>query len=157
MRTALPSMNPTSLNDVSVFLEKKIELAEIMGLTLDGRAILRVVRADCFRVDFGNDPPVRAAPMQVHLKAGARPVRAQPRRYSPTDRAFLDRHTAALIAHAFSSSPTLMPKLVTVGMLSYSNIAQRSSRKFHLAAASTSKNGTSVNELLCVDHARGYM
>ncbi|KAE8992472.1 hypothetical protein PR001_g20930 [Phytophthora rubi] len=102
MRTALPSMRPTSLNDAIQILEKKVEVAEKMGLTLDGRAKLRAilrVRVDCFRVEFGNDPPVRVEPMQVRLKAGASPVRAQPRRYSPNDRAFLDRHTAALLEH----------------------------------------------------------
>ncbi|KAE9040570.1 hypothetical protein PR002_g4896 [Phytophthora rubi] len=102
MRAVVPNMCPTSLNDVIRFLEKKVEVAEKMGLTLDDRAKLRTilrVRVDCFRVDFGNDPPVRVGPMQVRLKAGAPPVRAQPRRYFPGDRAFLDRHTAALLAH----------------------------------------------------------
>ncbi|EGZ29951.1 hypothetical protein PHYSODRAFT_468927 [Phytophthora sojae] len=93
-------MNPTNLAEVIQYLEKKIEVAAKMGLTLDGTAkltsILRV-RADTFRVEFGNDPPVSVAPMQVRLKQGAQPVRAQPRRYSPTDRDFLDRHTRALI------------------------------------------------------------
>ncbi|KAE9282551.1 hypothetical protein PR003_g27380 [Phytophthora rubi] len=71
-----------------------------MGLTLDGRAKLAAVlhfRADCFRVEFGNDPPVRVVPLKVRLKDGVRPVKAQPRRYSPTDREFLDRHTRALL------------------------------------------------------------
>jgi hypothetical protein len=102
MRTALLSMRPTSVDDAIVFLEKKIEVAERLGLTLAWRAKLRAilrVRADCFRVDYGNDPPVRVAPMLVRLKAGARPVRAQPRRYSKNNRASLGRHTAALFAH----------------------------------------------------------
>ncbi|GMF48372.1 unnamed protein product [Phytophthora fragariaefolia] len=102
IRTALPRMHPTDLKEVVKYLERKIEIAERMGLTLDGRAKLRAVmrvRVDNFRLEFGNDPPVRVAPMQVRLKNEARPVRAQPRRYSPNDRAFLDRHTAALLAH----------------------------------------------------------
>ncbi|KAE8907527.1 hypothetical protein PF005_g16831 [Phytophthora fragariae] len=95
-------MCPTSLNDVIRFLEKKAEEAENMGMILDDRAKLRAilrVKLDYFRFDFGNDPPIRVEPMQVRLKAGARPVRAQPRRYSPNERAFLDRHTAVLLAH----------------------------------------------------------
>ncbi|KAE9040561.1 hypothetical protein PR001_g7013 [Phytophthora rubi] len=67
MRAVVPNMCPTSLNDVIRFLEKKVEVAEKMGLTLDDRAKLRTilrVRVDCFRVDFGNDPPVRVGPMQ---------------------------------------------------------------------------------------------
>ncbi|KAE9158323.1 hypothetical protein PF004_g31917 [Phytophthora fragariae] len=102
IRTALPSMHPTDLNEVVKYLERKIEIAEQMGLSLDGRAKLRAVmrvRVDNFRLEFGNDPPVWVTPMQVRLKDDARPVRAQPRRYSPNDRAFLDRHTAALLAH----------------------------------------------------------
>ncbi|KAE8980660.1 hypothetical protein PR001_g23652 [Phytophthora rubi] len=101
-RTATPTMHPTNLTEVIQYLEKKVEIATEMGLTLDGQARLTTilhVRADSFRVDFGNDPPVRVAPRQVHLKAGAKPVRAQPRRYSPTDREFLDRHTRALLDH----------------------------------------------------------
>ncbi|GMF39968.1 unnamed protein product [Phytophthora fragariaefolia] len=95
-------MHPTNLTEVIQYLEKKVEIATEMGLTLDGQARLTTilhVRVDSFRVDFGNDPPVRVTPMQVHLKAGAKPVRAQTRRYSPTDREFLDRHTRALLDH----------------------------------------------------------
>lgn len=101
-RTATPSMRPTNLTEVLQYLEKKVEVATKMGLTLDGRAKLVALlhlRVDCFRVEFGNDPPVRVAPLKVRLKEGAKPVKAQPRRYSPTDRAFLDRHTRALLKH----------------------------------------------------------
>ncbi|GMF46801.1 unnamed protein product [Phytophthora fragariaefolia] len=87
-RTATPTMHPTNLTEVIQYLEKKVEIATEMGLTLDGQARLTTILhvwIDSFRVDFGNDPPVRVAPTQVHLKAGAKPVRAQPRRYSPTD------------------------------------------------------------------------
>ncbi|KAE9309133.1 hypothetical protein PF008_g20785 [Phytophthora fragariae] len=99
-RTATPCMRPTNLTEVIQHLEKKVEVATKMGLTLDGRAKLAAVlhfRADCFRVEFGNDPPVRVVPLKVRLKDGVRPVKAQPRRYSPTDREFLDRHTRALL------------------------------------------------------------
>ncbi|GMF24239.1 unnamed protein product [Phytophthora fragariaefolia] len=102
LRTATPTMYPTNLTEVIQYLEKKVEIATEMGLTLDGQARLTAilyVRADSFRVDFGYGLPVRVAPMQVHLKAGAKPVRAQPCRYSPTDRAFPDRHTRALLDH----------------------------------------------------------
>ncbi|GMF52587.1 unnamed protein product [Phytophthora fragariaefolia] len=99
-RTATPCMRPTNLTEVIQHLEKKVEVATKMGLTLDGRAKLATVihfSADCFRVEFGNDPPVRVVPLKVRLKDGVRPVKAQPRRYSPTDREFLDRHTRALL------------------------------------------------------------
>ncbi|KAF1786961.1 hypothetical protein GQ600_15341 [Phytophthora cactorum] len=42
--------------------EEEVEVATKMGLTLDGQAKLRAIptsRADYFRVQFGNDPPVR--------------------------------------------------------------------------------------------------
>ncbi|KAE8960434.1 hypothetical protein PF005_g25805 [Phytophthora fragariae] len=93
-------MRPTNLTEVIQHLEKKVEVATKMGLTLDGRAKLAAVlhfRADCFRVEFGNGPPVRVVPLKVRLKDGVRPVKAQPRRYSPTDREFLDRHARALL------------------------------------------------------------
>ncbi|KAG3254333.1 hypothetical protein PI124_g1147 [Phytophthora idaei] len=99
-RTAPPTLHPTTLAEVIVDLKKKVEVATKMGLTLDGQAKLRAIvqaRADCFRVQFGNDPPVRGEPMQVRLKPDATPVKVQPCRYSPNDRAFLDRRTAALI------------------------------------------------------------
>ncbi|KAE8877163.1 hypothetical protein PF003_g38738 [Phytophthora fragariae] len=99
-RTATPCMRPTNLTEVIQHLEKKVEVATKMGLTLDGRAKLAAVlhfRADCFRVEFGNGPPVRVVPLKVRLKDGVRPVKAQPRRYSPTDREFLDRHARALL------------------------------------------------------------
>ncbi|GMF41553.1 unnamed protein product [Phytophthora fragariaefolia] len=101
-RTALPCMQPTNLAEVTRYLEAKVEIATRMGLTLDGSAKLRGVlqmRADSFRLEFGHDPPVRVAPMQVRLKPGATPIRGQPRRYSPNDRAFLDRHTTTLMKH----------------------------------------------------------
>ncbi|KAE8955344.1 hypothetical protein PR002_g31805, partial [Phytophthora rubi] len=54
IRTALPSMHPTDLNEVVKYLERKIEIAEQMGLSLDGRAKLRAVmrvRVDNFRLE----------------------------------------------------------------------------------------------------------
>ncbi|EGZ07376.1 hypothetical protein PHYSODRAFT_403711, partial [Phytophthora sojae] len=101
-RTALPCLQPTNLAEVTRYLEAKVEIATRMGLTLDDCTKLRGIlqmRADSFRLEFGHDPPVRVAPMQVRLKPGATPIRAQPRRYSPNDRAFLDRHTSTLMKH----------------------------------------------------------
>uniref|UniRef100_H3GD34 Chromo domain-containing protein n=1 Tax=Phytophthora ramorum TaxID=164328 RepID=H3GD34_PHYRM len=88
--------------EVILYLEAKARVAEELGLTLDGTAKLRGIlhaRADNFRVEFGHDPPVRVAPMKVRLREGAAPVRSQLRRYSPNDRAFLDRHTASLLKY----------------------------------------------------------
>ncbi|KAL3665945.1 hypothetical protein V7S43_008744 [Phytophthora oleae] len=96
MCTALPCMQPTSLDEVVRYRDAKVATAATMGLTLDGSAKLcgiLQVRVDRFRLEFGHDPPVCVAPMQVRLKPGVAPIRAQPRRYSPNDRAFLDSHT----------------------------------------------------------------
>ncbi|KAJ0393598.1 hypothetical protein ATCC90586_001342 [Pythium insidiosum] len=101
-RPTVPCMKPTTLDAVVRHLEAKRDTALRMGLSWSGQQRLRAilyVRADNFRVEFGHDPPVRVAPMQVRLKPGAVPVRAQPRRYSRNDRAFLDRHTAVLLEH----------------------------------------------------------
>jgi hypothetical protein len=99
-RSAMPSMKPSTLEEVTSQLEKKIDDASTLGLTLGGRSRLGKIldaRADCFRVRFDCDPPVRVAPLQVRVKLDAKPTKAQPRRYSPDDRAFLDRHTTELM------------------------------------------------------------
>jgi hypothetical protein len=76
-RTATPCMRPTNLTEVIQHFEKKGEVATKVGLTLDGRAKLVAVphlRVDCFRLEFGNDPPVLVAQLTVHLKDGVRPT-----------------------------------------------------------------------------------
>lgn len=74
-RTALPKMRSITIEVVVVHLVKKIEVARRLGLTLEGQARLKTILsvwADCFRLEFGNDPPVRVAPLQVRsLKPGA--------------------------------------------------------------------------------------
>ncbi|KAJ0392975.1 hypothetical protein P43SY_009109 [Pythium insidiosum] len=57
------------------------------------------LHADEFRVDFAFDPPVKVKPMKVRLKPGAKPTRAMPRRYSPNDRDFLERHVTTLLKY----------------------------------------------------------
>ncbi|KAH9109321.1 hypothetical protein AeMF1_015598 [Aphanomyces euteiches] len=51
---------------------------------------------DVFRVRFGQDPPVKVAPLEVHLKAGAVPVKSGLRRYPPTHLEFLEKHVREL-------------------------------------------------------------
>ncbi|KAJ8525408.1 hypothetical protein ON010_g15706 [Phytophthora cinnamomi] len=67
-RTATPCMRPTNLTEVIQHLERKVEVATKMGLTVDGRAKLAAAlhfRADCFCVESGNDPPVRVTLLKV--------------------------------------------------------------------------------------------
>ncbi|EGZ09875.1 hypothetical protein PHYSODRAFT_374997, partial [Phytophthora sojae] len=81
-------------------LDSKLAAARAKGLSAKGVKRLREIllrRQDSFRLEFGSDPPVKVAPLQVRVKVNAQPTKAQPRRYSPDDRAFLDRHTAKLL------------------------------------------------------------
>ncbi|GMF48914.1 unnamed protein product [Phytophthora fragariaefolia] len=101
-RTAFPTMAPEVLTVLIRTLELRFKVAREMGLVLEPRARLKAnlsTRQDVFRLQFGDDPPVRVAPLQVRLKPGATPTRSQPRRYSPDDRAFLERHVDALLQH----------------------------------------------------------
>ena len=52
---------------------------------------------DVFRLEFGQDPPVRVEPLQVRLKEGAVPVKCKQRRYPPVHREFLDNHVRELM------------------------------------------------------------
>jgi DNA-binding transcriptional ArsR family regulator len=83
-------------------MDAQVNASLAAGLADTGYRRLREIlsaRVDTFRLEFGLDPPVRVEPMQVRLKPDARPAKTQSRRYSPDDRAFLDRHTAALLEH----------------------------------------------------------
>ncbi|KAE9271913.1 hypothetical protein PR003_g30368 [Phytophthora rubi] len=102
-RTAFPTMAPEVLADLIRTLEQRFKVATEMGLVLEPRARLKAIlstRQDVFRFQFGDDPPVRVAPLQVRLKPGVTPTKSQPRRYSPDDRAFLERHVDALLQHS---------------------------------------------------------
>ncbi|KAE8913634.1 hypothetical protein PF005_g23252 [Phytophthora fragariae] len=102
-RTAFPTMAPEVLADLIRTLEQIFKVATAMGLVLEPRARLKAIlrtRQDMFRLQFSDDPPVRVAPLQVSLKPGVTPTKSQPRRYSPDDRAFLERHVDALWQHS---------------------------------------------------------
>ncbi|KAE9083679.1 hypothetical protein PF006_g26638 [Phytophthora fragariae] len=99
-RTALPSLRLHDSSAVHGMLDSKLAAARAKGLSAMGVKRLREIllrRQDSFRLEFGCDPPVKVAPLQVRVKVNAQPTKAQPRRYSPDDRAFLDRHTAKLL------------------------------------------------------------
>lgn len=99
-RTALPTMGLHDLGVVRDRIDAEVEAAKVKGLSLKGAERLREIvnaRVDSFRLEFGHDPPVKVAPMQVRVKPDAKRTKAQPRRYSPDDRAFLDRHTTKLL------------------------------------------------------------
>jgi hypothetical protein len=99
-RTALPSMRLSDVPAVKDMLEKKLASARAKGLSPNGVKRLRAIllrRQDSFRLEFGSDPPVKVAPLQGRVKIDAQPTKAQPRRYSPDDRAILDRHTSKLL------------------------------------------------------------
>ncbi|KAE9329883.1 hypothetical protein PF008_g15840 [Phytophthora fragariae] len=102
-RTAFPTVAPEVLADLIRTLEQRFKVATEMGLVLEPQARLKAIlrtRQDVFRLQFGDDPPVRVAPLQVRLKPGVTPTKSQPRRYSPDDRAFIERHVDALLQHS---------------------------------------------------------
>ncbi|KAH9109318.1 hypothetical protein AeMF1_015600, partial [Aphanomyces euteiches] len=74
---------------------------------------------DVFRVRFGQDPPVKVAPLKVHLKAGAVPVKSGLRRYPPTHLEFLEKHVRELedaglvyrnTRSRWAAAPRIVPK-----------------------------------------------
>uniref|UniRef100_H3GQQ9 Reverse transcriptase/retrotransposon-derived protein RNase H-like domain-containing protein n=1 Tax=Phytophthora ramorum TaxID=164328 RepID=H3GQQ9_PHYRM len=113
-RTSLPTIRPTTPDEVVLYLEKKVEVTTEMDLTLDGRVKLHAIlhyRVDCFQLEFGNDLPVKVAPMQVRLKPDAQPVRDQPRCYSPNDPSLLE-HGLVFKNHRsrWASAPRIVRK-----------------------------------------------
>lgn len=103
-----PSQKWTALKDhdpeiVRQWMKAKVDEAATFGLTVAGVKRLDKIlqrREDNFRLEFGNNPPVLVAPLQVHLKPEATPTKASVRRFSPNDRAFLDRNTTALLTNS---------------------------------------------------------
>ncbi|GMF46737.1 unnamed protein product [Phytophthora fragariaefolia] len=78
-RTAFPTMAPEVLPDLIRTLEQRFKVATEMGLVLEPRARLRAIlstRQDVFRLQFGDDPPVRVAPLQVRLRPGVTPTKS---------------------------------------------------------------------------------
>ncbi|KAE9043464.1 hypothetical protein PR003_g6175 [Phytophthora rubi] len=94
-------MTKEDLEGVIATLEKRARDAASAGL---GKALqprlreILYVRLDTFRLEFGNDPPVKVAPLQVRIKPGTVPTKAYARRAPPLDREFLERHVGKLLA-----------------------------------------------------------
>ncbi|KAE9067004.1 hypothetical protein PF007_g28235 [Phytophthora fragariae] len=100
-RPATPTMTKEDLDGVIATLEKRARDAASAGLGEALQPRLReilYVRLDSFRLEFGNDPPVKVAPLQVRIKPGAVPTKAYARRAPPLDREFLERHVGKLLA-----------------------------------------------------------
>ncbi|RHY87322.1 hypothetical protein DYB31_015323, partial [Aphanomyces astaci] len=53
---------------------------------------------DVFRLSLRRDPPVKMPPLKVHLANGARPIRCKARRYSLSQREFMQQHVKELEA-----------------------------------------------------------
>ncbi|GMF49472.1 unnamed protein product [Phytophthora fragariaefolia] len=99
-RTALLSLQLHDVPAVQDMLDTKFAASRAKGLSAKGVKQLREIllrRQDSFRLEFGRDPPVKVAPLQVRMKVNAQPTKAQPRHHSPDDRAFLDCHTSKLL------------------------------------------------------------
>ncbi|KAJ8530519.1 hypothetical protein ON010_g14392 [Phytophthora cinnamomi] len=82
--------------DVRSALEATIQDAVGQGLPPNAAKELRRIvfqREDVFRLKFGGDPPLKAPPLEVHLKSGAKPVKC----YPPLHREFLERHVDELV------------------------------------------------------------
>ncbi|KAE8886173.1 hypothetical protein PF003_g29779 [Phytophthora fragariae] len=100
-RPATPTMTKEDLEGVIATLEKRARDAASAGL---GKALqprlreILYVRLDTFRLEFGNDPPVKVAPRLVPIKPGTVPTKAYARRAPLLDREFLERHVGKLLA-----------------------------------------------------------
>ncbi|GMF21195.1 unnamed protein product [Phytophthora fragariaefolia] len=82
-RTEFPTMAPELLAHLIRTLEQRFKVATEMGLVLEPRARLKAIltnRQDVFQLQFGDDPPVRVAPLQVRLKPGVTLTKSQPQR-----------------------------------------------------------------------------
>ncbi|ETV95936.1 hypothetical protein H310_10595 [Aphanomyces invadans] len=77
----------------------KVDGAVAQGMdetAVDELRNLLVEFQDVFRLKFGRDPPVKVAPLKVHLKPGAVPVKSGLRRYPPTHLTFQEKHVREL-------------------------------------------------------------
>ncbi|KAH7462617.1 Retrovirus-related Pol polyprotein from transposon 297 [Phytophthora ramorum] len=99
---ASPRLVAETTRAVQEALELKIQEARANGLTSkegDDLQELLFRHIDVFRLSFGDDPPVRVPPLRVHLKEGARPVKAKARRYPPDHKRYLEEHIEELVRH----------------------------------------------------------
>ena len=103
-------------------LDASIEQAVRDGFPLeykkDLQSLVREYR-DIFRSQLGSDPPAKIPPMKISLKPGAKPYRAKPRKYSPSQAAFLRKKVEQLLelglvyrnpSSRWASAPHLVPK-----------------------------------------------
>ncbi len=101
-----------------------------------------------FRLRLGESPPAAVEPLRVRQRANVQPVKAKARRYSPEQRAFLDKYIAQLIRMGFceenatadwQEAPLLVPK--------------RASRaKFRLAIDLRPVNSATIKEAWPMPH-----
>jgi len=110
-----------SEEDLRCAVEKMIEDAVENGLSPEGTNRLRemIKKYPVFRIRLGKSPPADVEPMKIRLREGAEPIKVRTRRYSPDQRAFLQKYVEQLKDMDFvtemptatwQAAPLLVPK-----------------------------------------------
>ncbi|GMF40582.1 unnamed protein product [Phytophthora fragariaefolia] len=95
-----PEVKKHNQEKVVAALQDALDVALASGMPANLYDRLRWILyryADCFRLELGDDPPVKVTPLRVRLKPDARPVKAKLRRYPPLYEAFLEDHVQQLL------------------------------------------------------------
>ncbi|KAH9151768.1 hypothetical protein AeRB84_005688 [Aphanomyces euteiches] len=117
--TASPESDALKVREI---LASKVQAAVAQVLTdMEGQELQELLEefSNVFRIRFGRDPPVKVAPLKVHLKNGAVLVKSGFRRYPPTHLAYLEKHVRELedaglvyrnIRSRWAAAPRIVPK-----------------------------------------------
>ncbi len=131
--TPVVEIPPISVKDFETMRSKKRDIvlgilmakaaeAEAFGLSGDEAEHLRSLllkHVDVFRVDLGDDPPVKVEPLKVRIKPDSVPVRCGMCRYPPAHVEYMREHVAALEANKmvylnnrsmWAAAPRIVPK-----------------------------------------------
>ncbi|KAJ0408845.1 hypothetical protein P43SY_000741 [Pythium insidiosum] len=98
----MPDMKASTAQAVEEALRLSFDDAKANGLPqrLSQRLWdMLLTYSDCFRLEFGHDPPIKVPPLQVRMRPDARPVKAKLRRYPPLYENFICDHVADLLEH----------------------------------------------------------
>jgi len=103
-------------------LADRIQQARANGMSEDGcrkLSLLLEENRSVFRIRLGKSPPADVQPMRVRLLPNSKPVRVKARRYSPEQRAFMEKYADKLLEMQFAqvlptaswqAAPLIVPK-----------------------------------------------
>ncbi|ETV93471.1 hypothetical protein H310_12522 [Aphanomyces invadans] len=102
-------------DEVFAVLMSKVAEAESCGLTGDDVERLKALlskHVDVFRIDLGNDPPVKVEPLKVRIKPKSTPVKCGMRRYPPAHLEYMREHVEALLSNDMVYANNRAPRIV---------------------------------------------